>query len=330
MSTVSDRIKQIIAEVEGVERGVQTSFAKRLECSRYKVSEWVRGKIQPTHEYVVKLQHIYNIDPHWLLKGEGDMFISPIKSPENLYDISKTELNSDEELPTLPDDLKDYAASLFIVEEDSRNNQPQLKPLNQAHILPRRVYRREIALRIPDNLMSPNYSKNDIVSIAPISLQKITIRTSDNPYVVVSEHGIQLRYLVQLESEKFVLRFKSKDSKGEIAVDNIKEVYEILTHYQNIEEKQADKEKPFSKETGAITLKVLTAISLLGWLPFVIMKVIYDSLSFYQAFDRSWNTTFAATIIPCIFLLYIFEKYIKGCNPLKVLNMPIWLQRIIL
>ncbi len=79
--SIAERLLLFIHTVEGDYRGVLTLFAKKVDTDRYKVSEWCRGKIKPSHKYLTKMSKVYDLNPKWLFMGVEDMFLSTSKSP---------------------------------------------------------------------------------------------------------------------------------------------------------------------------------------------------------------------------------------------------------
>lgn len=52
----------------------QGAFAKKLGILQQQLSKYERGFNKPSIEFLIKLSKIFNINIHWLLTGEGQMF----------------------------------------------------------------------------------------------------------------------------------------------------------------------------------------------------------------------------------------------------------------
>jgi phage repressor protein C with HTH and peptisase S24 domain len=66
---IGNRIKQVRG------KNAQKEFAKMLLFSTSYLSEVESGKTKPSLELLVKISHITNYSLHWLLTGEGPMFL---------------------------------------------------------------------------------------------------------------------------------------------------------------------------------------------------------------------------------------------------------------
>lgn len=72
MSTLSERITQVLREMDGPERGKQTRLATLADCTRGLVHQWLAGLNETMgYEYAknIHAQLGWNVD--WLIKGEG-------------------------------------------------------------------------------------------------------------------------------------------------------------------------------------------------------------------------------------------------------------------
>ena len=65
-----DRVLWILAEYEDGNRG---AMARTLGLTRQAVSAWTRGASIPSAEALASMLKAYpDLDPHWLLTGEGE------------------------------------------------------------------------------------------------------------------------------------------------------------------------------------------------------------------------------------------------------------------
>lgn len=76
---MTDRIKEIISKFFDT----QANFAKYLGISRQSVFRYINGNNQLTIQTLIKLANDYNINPTWLLLGQGNMLLSDNDSINN-------------------------------------------------------------------------------------------------------------------------------------------------------------------------------------------------------------------------------------------------------
>lgn len=76
---MTDRIKEIISKFFDT----QANFAKYLGISRQSVFRYINGDNQLTIQTLIKLANDYNINPTWLLLGQGNMLLSDNDSINN-------------------------------------------------------------------------------------------------------------------------------------------------------------------------------------------------------------------------------------------------------
>lgn len=72
----------------------QGVFAKELGILQQQLSKYECGFNKPSIEFLIKLSNIFNINIHWLLTGEGQMFIN--KSGEFEAKIKIVKLKKDQ------------------------------------------------------------------------------------------------------------------------------------------------------------------------------------------------------------------------------------------
>jgi transcriptional regulator with XRE-family HTH domain len=81
-----------IAPVESVGRRVllirnslrlnQRDFAKSIGTANSTISDIETGKIKPNFDFLAQLVSIYNVNPYYVLLGQGERFKSPTKDTE--------------------------------------------------------------------------------------------------------------------------------------------------------------------------------------------------------------------------------------------------------
>lgn len=69
----------------------QQNFADYLGVTRSVISNIERGTREPSKEILIKLTSKCNINGHWLLTGEGEMFFKPMSKSKNAKLLSRYE-----------------------------------------------------------------------------------------------------------------------------------------------------------------------------------------------------------------------------------------------
>lgn len=70
-------ICQRIVEIRQFFRLNQSDFAASLETNRTTLAGYEKGNSSPSTSFLVKIKEVYKINLHWLLTGEGKIFITP-------------------------------------------------------------------------------------------------------------------------------------------------------------------------------------------------------------------------------------------------------------
>jgi len=83
-----ERFPKIIREIRKSLRLSQAEFGSRIGLSGITVSRYERGDIVPSVEVLTEIQKIFNVNPDWLIMGEGEIFKK--KDIELLEDGEKT------------------------------------------------------------------------------------------------------------------------------------------------------------------------------------------------------------------------------------------------
>lgn len=84
METVADRIRRLRKKLALT----QAQFGALAGCSKSAVSQWERGETEPERNSLDALRYRKHVNPDWITRGEGGMFLSdpaalaPPGSPE--------------------------------------------------------------------------------------------------------------------------------------------------------------------------------------------------------------------------------------------------------
>ena len=85
-----------IREIRKKMNMTQTEFGEALGVSRSVISTYEFGKVAPSQSVLKLLTINFNVDPHWLETGEGDMFL-PMDTEDELMDFAQ-EINQSRDL----------------------------------------------------------------------------------------------------------------------------------------------------------------------------------------------------------------------------------------
>jgi len=69
-----ERFPKIIREIRKSLKLSQVEFGSRIGLSGITVSRYERGDIVPSVEVLTEIQKIFNVNPDWLIMGEGEIF----------------------------------------------------------------------------------------------------------------------------------------------------------------------------------------------------------------------------------------------------------------
>ena len=75
---INERFKQV-RKVLGIS---QKEFANTLGIGLTTLKDYEKGKFPPKTEVIQKLTHLFNINPTWLLTGQGSMFLE-VEEPKD-------------------------------------------------------------------------------------------------------------------------------------------------------------------------------------------------------------------------------------------------------
>jgi len=64
-----------LREIRKYKRLTQDDFAKKIGLKQGSIADWERGKSSPSIDTLVIIANSFNINLHWLLTGQGEMFL---------------------------------------------------------------------------------------------------------------------------------------------------------------------------------------------------------------------------------------------------------------
>jgi len=181
----SVRLKKLLKSL----KITQNEFAKEVGLTQGTVSDIIRGKTKGLSEPIAKLcRYLYNVNPKWLLSGEGEMFLSNDNNQtdeafkfieEFLYEFPYIE-----SVKTLPLYDKKNVSSEFVFSTDFLPNDDYFAfPVRGYDMVSQNIFEGDIAIcKLTSS--RDDLSQNDIVCILNRSLlcliDKNDLSTTEN------------------------------------------------------------------------------------------------------------------------------------------------------
>ena len=72
-----DSVGKRIRELRHILKMTQAEFSDRLGVTRRTVQRWESGEFQVPERMLKLIEKTFNVNPEWLLKGEGNIFRTP-------------------------------------------------------------------------------------------------------------------------------------------------------------------------------------------------------------------------------------------------------------
>lgn len=91
-------ICQRIVKVRQFFRLNQSDFAASLETNRTTLAGYEKGNSPPSTSFLVKIKEVYKINLHWLLTGEGEIFITSENDTLVMEDLIQSDNSNGEDL----------------------------------------------------------------------------------------------------------------------------------------------------------------------------------------------------------------------------------------
>ena len=181
-------------------------FGKRATT----ISDWERGKVYPRLSVLQKLIELFNVNPTWLLTGQGEMFLSEqqSKAEEEKQALQDSEESVRKFLAEHPQTIP--LRPIPVINLQVPAGFPEM-PLQEEQIIDylylplNDIPRRAIAVQVKGESMSPTIRDGDIVVFEPVP---VNIYSGDI-VIVRNEWG-----------ELMLKRYREKDGEVFLTSDN--------------------------------------------------------------------------------------------------------------
>ena len=111
---ISERLNKIIKSL-GL---TQSDFAESIGIKQPTLSKQLKGLHKIDKQEALAIKAVYNVDPNWLLTGEGEMFITHSDSKGTISDIAEFEkISRTKWFRIQPKEKKDIIAGLARVND---------------------------------------------------------------------------------------------------------------------------------------------------------------------------------------------------------------------
>jgi repressor LexA len=161
----------------------QADLAAKIDVATRTVQRWEKGEQVPDSNYLMRIAKTTGVVPHWLLAGEGDMFVMPGKQqnviplPTNRY--RKVELINLPLLASVPGGVPNLIfhpdhVERYITVDDVRDPNA-------------------FALQVKGNSMAPRIEDSDIIVVSP----KLEVRSGDICVVRVQDEDTVKRVKIE-------------------------------------------------------------------------------------------------------------------------------------
>lgn len=188
----------------------QEQFAKIFGVDRTTYSKIEKGKYEPPLKYVEILHNEYNLNPEWLISGNGDCVInrtglSPViaEYPESNYTIEN--LSNDKLI------LKNLSLTATkIIEIEAVAGLPVPVEISEIEtgvkLLPGLSFRVQMMIRVRGDSMEPEILNGDTLLITPVLPNEIT---QDKMYVVHTLDGRTFLKIVSVDLKRRIYMLRS-------------------------------------------------------------------------------------------------------------------------
>lgn len=103
MNDIKERIKHLVSTICD---GNTSEFSRIVGLNETTIRNYITGKSSPKHEMLAKITITFNVNPGWILLGEGEMLRdAPPKSEPTTIELLQTKIQSLEKEVTLKDEI---------------------------------------------------------------------------------------------------------------------------------------------------------------------------------------------------------------------------------
>ncbi|EHO40400.1 helix-turn-helix domain protein [Caldithrix abyssi DSM 13497] len=117
-------------------------FAKSINVSPGNLSDWLKGKSEPSSKALIRICEIYNVNLNWLLTGQGNMFLQP-SPPPTVNEHAQAYQAKEQEIERLKQEITNLKAELKKMDQEEEKDKAHLQAL-QAKIRELELENREL------------------------------------------------------------------------------------------------------------------------------------------------------------------------------------------
>ena len=202
---MKDSFAQRIREARLARSWEQARLAAKLDIATRTVQRWEKGEQVPDSNYLMRLAKATGVSPHWLLTGEGEMFLRQPREP-NVYPLPTNRYRKVDLIPlpllsSVPGGVPgltfhpDYVERYITVDDV---NDPQA-----------------FALEVKGSSMAPRIEDGDIIVVSPKHEARsgdiCVVRVNDEDTVKRVKVEDQTVYLLPLNPEYEPMAIRKRD-----------------------------------------------------------------------------------------------------------------------
>jgi phage repressor protein C with HTH and peptisase S24 domain len=194
---VNERFKQVVEYMLLVDKSLsKTSIAQQFGISKSKLSEILNNRMMAGVDMLNKLVLYYNVNSHWLLTGEGSMFLKDV--PAGVVQHTAAPAAG---IPLIPIDALAGVGmgELVITEHD----------IEQRYVVPE-FEKAEFLIRVKGSSMYPKYNAGDLLACRRVA--KTDFIQWNKTYVLDTTQGILVKRILKgTHNNHWILRSDNKD-----------------------------------------------------------------------------------------------------------------------
>jgi repressor LexA len=153
-STIGERLKTARENKELD----QTTLAEKVGVVTRTLQRWEKGEQVPDGLAITKIAKVTNVQPTWLLTGQGEMYPAPLQRPENVYSLPLAARHRSRlvDLPLVSSVPAGKVSTIF--HPDHVDNYVTVDDIKDPGAF---------ALKVKGNSMSPRIEDGDVVIVSP-------------------------------------------------------------------------------------------------------------------------------------------------------------------